>query len=142
MAGKWRCEGKQFATSLFGPEHAFKATAENKAAADGFWNQYTYEEKKSKEHRGLKVSGLWGWDQGTRRLVRVGVANDGTWDTAAANAMEGDKIVWNGELSGSVGRLPYRHTFTRKSDKEWSHVLELRDTAGRWVQLEEVSCKR
>src|SRR6185295_18855266 len=141
LMGRWRCDGKQFASPMFGPEHAFKATAENKAIADGFWDQFTYEEKKSKEHRGLKVVGLWGWDTGSKRLVRAGAGNDGTWDTATAPGLEGDKIVWTGELSNAMGRIPFRHAFT-KADKGWGHVIEIKDPSGRWVQLEEVSCKR
>lgn len=142
LMGKWRCDGKQFANPMFGPEHAFKATAENKADVDGFWNQFTYEEKKSKEHHGFKVHGLWGWDQGGKHLVRTGVTNMGDIDMATSPGLEGDKIVWTGDFSGPMGRMAFRHTFTKKSDKEWGHLLEIKDPTGKFAPSEEVSCKR
>ena len=142
LMGRWRCDGKQLASPMFGPEHAFKATAENKAAVDGFWDQYTYEEKKSKDHHGVKVQGFWGWDQGAKKLVRVGASNAGDWDVGSAPGLEGDKIIWTGEFSGAAGRMGYRHTFTKKSDKEWSHTLEIKDPSGKFVSVSEVDCKR
>lgn len=140
--GRWRCDGKQFGSPMFGPEHTFKATAENKPAVDNFWDLYTYEEKKSKEHHGVKVQGFWGWDQGAKKLVRVGASNAGDWDVGSAPGLEGDKIVWTGDFSGAAGRMGYRHTFTKKSDKEWSHLLEIKDPSGKFIAVSEVDCKR
>jgi hypothetical protein len=142
LMGRWHCDGKQFGSPLFGPEHTFKATAENKPAVDNFWDMYTYEEKKSKDHHGVKVEGFWGWDQGAKKLVRVGASNAGDWDVGSAPGLEGDKIVWTGEFSGSAGRMGYRHTFTKKSDKEWSHTLEIKDPSGKLVPVSEVDCKK
>jgi hypothetical protein len=142
LLGKWRCDGKQFANPMFGPEHTFKATAESKAASDGFWNQFTYEEKKSKEHHGFKTTGLWGWDQGSKRLVRAAAANSGDWDLGSAPGLEGDKIVWTGDFSGPIGHLGYRHTFVKKSDKEWGFTLEVKDPTGKLTPTSEISCKR
>ena len=142
LMGRWRCDGKQFGSPTFGPEHTFKATAESKPAVDNFWDQYTYEEKKSKDHHGVKVSGFWGWDQGAKKLVRVGASNAGDWDVGSAPGLEGDKIVWTGDFSGAAGHMGYRHTFTKKSDKEWSHMLEIKDPSGKFVPVSEVDCKR
>jgi Protein of unknown function (DUF1579) len=141
LLGKWKCDGRQFA-GPFGPEHTFKATAESKADVDGFWNQFNYEEKKSKEHHGFKVHGLWGWDQGAKHLVRAAVSGDGGWDTAVSPGFEADKVVWTGDFSGPMGRMPFRHTFTKKSDKEWGHMLEVKDPTGKWSPMEDVACKR
>ena len=123
-------------------EHAIKGSAEAKLEVDNFWQSFTYEEKKTKEHPGLKVKGLWGYDQGSKRYVRAAAGNHGEWDTASAPGWEGDKLVWTGELSGPMGRIPFHHTFTKKSDKEWAHVLELRVPDGKWVPAEEVTCKK
>ena len=118
-------------------EHAVKGSAEGKLEVDNFWQSFTYEEKKTKEHPGLKVKGYWGYDQGAKRFVRAAVGNHGEWDTASAPGWEGDKLVWTGELSGPMGRIPFHHTFTKKSDKEWTHLLELRLPDGKWVPAEE-----
>jgi hypothetical protein len=143
--GRWKCDGKAFASPLSATEHAVKATAEGKLDADNFWQSFNYEEKKTKEHPGLKLKGLWGYDQGAKRFVRAAVGNHGEWDTASAPGWEGDKPIWSGELSGAQGRIPFRHTFTRnvdKSDKEWTHFLELRQPDGKWVAAQEISCKK
>lgn len=86
--GKWKCAGKQLAGPL-GPEHPITATAEGTLVADNFWQSFKYEEKKTKEHPGLKVNGLWGFDQGSKRFVRAAVGNSGEWDTASATGWEG-----------------------------------------------------
>jgi hypothetical protein len=140
--GKWKCEGKQMASPMFGPEHAIKGSAEGKLVVDNFWQSFTYEEKKTKEHPGLKVMGLWGYDQGSKRFVRSAVGNHGDWDTASAPGWEGDKLIWTGEISGPMGRIPFHHTFTKKSDKEWTHALELRGPDGKWTETEQVTCKK
>jgi hypothetical protein len=140
--GKWRCEGKQFSSAVLGPEHPIKGSAEAKLESDNFWQSFTYEEKKTKAHPGLKVKGLWGYDQGSKRFVRAGAGSQGVWDTASATGWEGDKLVWTGELSGPSGRVPFHQTFTKKSDREWSHLLEVRGPDGKWSQAEEVTCKK
>jgi len=140
--GKWKCDGKAFASPMSPAEHAVKATAEGKLIVDNFWHSFTYEEKKTKEHPGLKVNGLWGYDQGAKRFVRAAAGNHGEWDTASAPGWEGDKLVWTGELSGPMGRVPFHHTFTKKGDKEWTHLLELRLPDGKWAPAEEVTCKK
>jgi len=139
--GRWRCEGKQFASPL-GPEHPVKGSAEAKLESDNFWQTFLYEEKKTKDHPGLKVRGLWGFDQGAKRFVRAAAGNHGEWDTASAPGWEGDKLVWTGELSGPMGRVPFHHTFTKKSDKEWTHALEVRGPDGKWSPTEELTCKK
>lgn len=142
LRGRWRCAGVQFANALYGPEHRFVATAESKAAVDGFWDQFTYEELRSKEHHGYKAQGLWGWDKNGKRLVRTAATNVGDWDNGAAPGLEGDKIVWSGEVAGSLGRTSYRHTITKKTDREWSQTLELKDATGKYTPITEVTCKR
>lgn len=140
--GKWKCDGKAFASPLSPTEHGVKGSAEAKLIVDNFWQSFTYEEKKTKEHPGLKVNGVWGFDQGSKRFVRAGAGNHGEWDTASAPGWEGDKLTWTGELSGPMGRVPFHHTFTKKSDKEWTHTLELRLPDGKWIPAEEVTCKK
>jgi hypothetical protein len=140
--GKWKCDGKAFASPMSPTEHGLKATAEGKLEVDNFWQSFAYEEKKSKEHPGLKVKGWWGYDQGSRRYVRAAIGNHGEWDTASAPGWEGDKLVWTGELSGPQGRIAFHHTFTKKGEKEWTHFLELRLPDGKWVPAEEVTCKK
>jgi hypothetical protein len=128
---------------MTGPEHSFKATAEGKTEAGGHWQAFSYEEKKSKEHaNGLKVHGTWGWDAGNKRFVRAASDDNGGWDQATATGFTADKMLWTGELSGPMGKLPFHHTFTKKSDKEWTFGLEIKTPDGKWAPLSEVTCKK
>jgi hypothetical protein len=144
--GRWRCDGKAFAGPLTPAEHGVSATAEGKLEADRFWQSFSYEERKTKDRPGFKLQGFWGYDQGSKRFVRAAIGNHGEWDTASSPGWEGDKLIWSGELSGDLsgqpGRLPFRHTFTKKGDRAWTHLLEVRLPDGKWVAAEEVSCKK
>jgi hypothetical protein len=137
--GNWKCTGKQLATPMFGPEHTFTASASGKLDIDGFWQTFSYEEKKAKDHPGLKITGLWGYDQGGKRFIRAAGSNHGAWDSASSIGWSGDKMVWTGDLSGPTGRMPFRQTFTRHGDKEWSFRFEL-NVQGTWTAVSEVSC--
>jgi hypothetical protein len=137
--GNWKCSGRQMATPMFGPEHAITGSASSKADLDGFWQSFTYEEKKSKDHPGLKMAGHWGYDVGGKRFIRAAATNQSGWDSATSIGWNGDKMVWTGDFSGPMGRMPFKQTFTKKSDKEWSFRFEL-NVQGTWVALSEVSC--
>jgi hypothetical protein len=137
--GNWKCSGKQLATPMFGPEHAITGTASAKLESDGFWQEFTYEEKKTKDHPGLKLVGLWGYDVGGKRFIRAAGSSMGGWDSATSVGFNAEKMVWTGDLSSPTGRMPFRQTFTKKSDKEWSFRLEL-NVQGNWVPLSEVGC--
>jgi hypothetical protein len=142
LLGKWKCDGKAFASPMTGPEHAIKGSVDNKLEGEGFWQVWTYEEKKTKEHPGLKVHGMWGWDGGMKKLVRAAGDNHGIWDTATTPGMDGDKILWTGDFSGPMGKMPFHHTFVKKGDKEWTHTVEVKAPDGKWMPTEEVTCKK
>jgi len=153
LRGRWQCTGKQLASPMFGPEHRFSALAEVKTAVDGFWDQFNYEERRSKEHRGFKAQGLWGWDQSAKHLVRVGATSAGDWDYGSSPGVDGDKLVWTGELTGPLGRTGYRQTISKKGEREITLVLELKEPAaasagthggphGNFATINEVDCKR
>jgi hypothetical protein len=139
--GKWKCAGKQHATPMYGPAHSFTGGAEGKLEADGFWQLFSYEEKKSKEHPGLKVIGLWGWEAAGSRFVRAAGTTQSLWDAGTSAGWNRDQMVWTGELAGPEGRTPFRQTFARKSDREWSFRFEL-NPLGTWLPLTEVTCKK
>ena len=113
------------------PNTASRARAEGKLEAGRLLAVFAYEEKKTKEHQGLKFKGLWGFDQGVKRFVRAAAGNHGEWDTASSR--DGKATSWCGRASFPApwARIPYRHTFTKKSDvdrrdkprvREWTHA--------------------
>jgi hypothetical protein len=139
FVGNWKCSGKQFATPMFGPEHPFTGSASARLVAEGFWQEFTYEEKKSKDHPGFVLVGLWGYDAAGKRFIRSAGSSMGGWDSATSVGFNGDKMVWTGDLAAPTGRMPFRQTFTKKSEKEWSSRFEL-NSQGNWVPLSEVTC--
>jgi hypothetical protein len=140
LLGKWRCEGKAF-VSAAGPEHTFKAAAEAKLDGGGHWQTFTYEEKRSKEHPDLVIHGTWGWDAANKRFVRAAADDHGAWDSATSPGLQGDKLVWTGELSGPLGKVPFRQSFI-KADKQWSFAIEVKAADGKWAPWNEVTCRR
>lgn len=142
FVGKWRCEGKVFANAMSGPEHAFKGSAEAKLVSGGHWQSFVYLETKSKDHAGVEVHGLWGWDAANKRFVRATGDDSGSWDSATSPGFQSDRLVWTGELAGPMGKLPFHHSFVKKSDREWSHALEVKMPDGKWAPWEEATCKK
>ena len=143
IAGNWTCQGAAPAGAMGpgSPEVKYQSTFKVTPVHGGFGYQLAYEQKKTKEHPGLKVLGVWGFDQGSKRFVRAAGGTDG-WDTASATGWEGDKLTWTGELSSAMGRMPFHQTFTKQGDKAWTHALEVRGPDGKWAAFEEVTCKK
>ncbi len=139
--GTWKCAGKQFDTKEMGPEHPVTGKASSKLEVDGFWQSFTYEEAKTAQHAGLKVLGLWGYDLSGQRFVRAAVSNQGAWDSGTSSGWVDNKMLWTGNLSTPGGGMAFRHTFTKKSPREWSHMLEL-NLGGAWVNVVELTCKK
>ena len=98
--------GRRWPRPMTGPEHAIKASAEAKLEVDNFWQSFSYEEKKSKDHPGLKVKGLWGFDQGSKRFVRAAIGNHGEWDTASAPGLGRGQADLDRRAVGADGAHP------------------------------------
>jgi hypothetical protein len=142
--GSWKCEGKMMAGPWAPgvPEHAVKAKVTAKPDLGGFWQSFVYEEQKTKEHpMAAKVMGSWGWDAAAKRFVRADRDSMGGWFAPTSSGWEGDKFVWTGDLDSPMGKMPAKHTFTKKSDKEFTHTLDL-TAGGKESRLFEVTCKK
>jgi hypothetical protein len=138
FAGNWSCEGKGFAPT----EHPIKANVKVKSDLNNFWQTFVYEEKKTRENPGAaKVAGMWGWDAGGKRFVRADADSMGGWFSPTSTGWAGDQFVWVGDMSSPAGMLPARHTFSKKSDKEFVHALEL-NIQGKNTPIFEVTCKK
>lgn len=141
LLGNWKCAGRQLAHAELGAEHVVAATLQVKPEADGFWRAFTYEEKKGKDGRGLKVFGVMGWDAQAKRFTRTAFSSVGTSETAISTGWTGQTMVWTGEIVGPTSRYPYRVVFTKRSDKEISQVVEL-NSSGLWSPFSDVHCNR
>lgn len=140
--GTWKCTGKHAASPALGPEHPIAGTAQIKLDLDGYWQRFSYEEKKTSERpNGLKMVGVWGYDAAGKRFIRSAASNEGGWDSATSVGWVGEKMIWTGDLSGPQGRMPFRQRFSKKSDREWSYQFEV-NPKGTWVLVSEMVCKK
>jgi hypothetical protein len=140
--GNWICQGTAYPSPFAASEHPVKATARVKADLNGFWQTFVYEEKKTREHpQAVKVMGTWGWNSGAKKFVRADADWFGGWYTPTSPGWDGDNFIWSGEMSLAAGKMPARHTFTRKSDKEFTHTFEV--TVGtQQAKIFDVRCKK
>jgi hypothetical protein len=141
FVGSWKCAGRQLGHAEFGAEHVIAATMQVRAEGDGFWREFVYEEKKAKDARGMRVTRYVGWDNTGKRLTLTAFNNFGATETATTQGWTGQVMVWMGEVIGQNARYPMRLTLTRRSDKEWSQVIEL-SAQGLWQPFSDMHCNK
>ena len=142
FVGNWTCEG----TASLGPGKTAKiqATAKVKDEFDGFWQSFTYTERKTKDYpMALTAIGTWGWEGHSRKFVRAEFQSTGAYVTGTSKGWSGDALTWDLEISNFQGKMSAKHTFTKKSDKEFVHKLDAKvpGSAGP-VTLFEVTCTK
>jgi len=145
FVGSWKCEGK----GVMGPgmpEMPIKAAVKVKPVLDGMWQQVDYEMKmkKTKEMPVTpKGTGMTGYDPTTKRFVRTFAGNFGDYESGVTSpGWEGDKMVWSGDINNMMGeKLQFRHTFTKKSDREFTEKYET-NAKGTWTTWGESTCKK
>jgi len=124
--GNWKCEGKQPA-GPFGPEHPYKSSFKMKKDVDSFWIGLEYEQKKSKVHPlPIKAKGFVGFDSVAKKFVTIGVDNTGGWISESSTGWEGDKLVFSGEGSMMGQKVSFRETYTKKGDKAFGWMGEMK----------------
>jgi hypothetical protein len=124
--GSWRCDGKQPA-GPFGPEHPYKSSFKMKKDVDNFWIALEYDQKKSKLHpTPIKAKGYVGFDSVGKKFVTIGVDNTGGWISESSTGWEGDKLVFAGEGSMMGQKVSFRETYTKKGDKAFNWMGEMK----------------
>jgi Protein of unknown function (DUF1579) len=140
--GDWKCTGE--ATGPDGKTH--KVTTENSIKADlgGYWQHVKHHELKSKENPVEFIAeGWWGYDATAKTFTGLFAGTYGAWETRTSKGWEGETLVWSGDLHGFMGipKTPFKHSFTKKSDKEAGEKFEVQ-VAGKWVPLQDNVCKK
>lgn len=142
FAGNWNCEG----TAMLGPGKTvkIKATAKTKNEVGGFWQSFVYTEKKTKDYpMAITAFGTWGWEGQSKKLVRAEFQSGGGYVTGTSSGWSGDTLIWDLEISNFMGKMNGKHTFTKKSDKEFVHKLELKMPSNPApVTIFEATCKK
>src|SRR5262249_9405581 len=98
FVGTWKCTGIAFASDM-GPEHPTTATVTMKSALGSKWLETRYTENKTaKNPMPFAVVTYWGWDDGQKKLVSMGVDNMGGHGMQTSSGMNGDTLVFEGSM--------------------------------------------
>lgn len=142
FAGNWTCQG----TAMLGPGKTakIKATAKVKNELGGFWQSFVYTEQKAKDYpMAITAMGTWGWDAQSKKFVRAEFQSNGGYVTGTSTGWAGDTFTWDLEVSNFMGKMPSKHTFTKKGDKEFVHKIEVSMPGSPGpVPLFDVTCKK
>jgi hypothetical protein len=143
--GSFKCDGKMEAGAMGpgSPAMPYKASIKFKKdkALGGFWYAGEYEIKKAKDFPGMKAMIFVGYDGAAKKLVGMGVDSTGGWRTDGSTGFAGDKMVIDFEGSMMGQKMQGRETITKKGDKEFGTVMELKMGAD-YKKLSEDSCKK
>jgi hypothetical protein len=91
----------------------------------------------------ITAMGTWGWDAQSKKLVRGEFQSNGAYVTGTSTGWSGDTMTWDLEISNFMGKMTAKHTFTKKSDKEFIHKLEAKMPGNPGpTTIFEVTCKK
>jgi hypothetical protein len=139
--GTAKCTGNQSASD-FGPAHATTGVARGRRDLGGFWITIRYDERKTKANPN-PVHALYalGYDPSAKQFLSNGFDGFGGRGTETSSGWEGDKLTFTGEYVVAGKKIGYRDTFTRKGEREIDHLGENQGADGKWVTLDQETCK-
>ncbi|HUK12062.1 MAG TPA: DUF1579 family protein [Thermoanaerobaculaceae bacterium] len=140
FAGQWSCTGKMEATP-FGPAHKSITRVIAHSDLGGFWISGRVTETKTAESP-MPIAGMFHetWDPGNKQFLMLWVDNMGGWSQETSTGWNGDTIVFSGDGFGGGQKMGERDSFTRKSDGEFLHTMEL-NLNGQWTALGQETCR-
>lgn len=140
LEGDFKCTGKMI-DSPMGPGHALEATWSMKKELNGYWFVAKFDEKKTKvSPMPYAMSSTVGWDAGKKQLARADFDNFGQVTHAMSKGWEGDKLVFEGKVTGEMP-MSFRETTTKKA-KEFTTSFEFAMVDNKWFPAGEYTCKK
>jgi len=141
FVGTWQCTGIAFASPM-GPEHATKATVNGAWILNGSWVEVRYTETKTaKNPHPYAVRLLMSYDEEPKAFVSGAVDNMTGYSTAQSPGWMDDKMTFSGVQHGGGATMNVHDIFTRVGKNEVRHETEM-EMNGKWVKLDQESCKR
>jgi Protein of unknown function (DUF1579) len=139
--GAAKCTGTQSATD-FGPEHPTNAVVRGRSELGGFWLTLRYDERKTKANPN-PTHALYalGYDASAKQFVSTVFDGFGGRGAETASGWDGDKLTFTGDYVLAGKKLGYRETFTKKGEREIDHLGEIQGADGKWVTLDQETCK-
>jgi hypothetical protein len=139
--GTWQCIGTAFASPM-APEHPTKATVHGSWILDGSWAEVAYtEEKTAKNPHPYAVRMLLSYDTQPKAFVSGAVDNMSGYSVEQAPGWVSDKMTFDGLMHSGGTTMKSRDIFTRVGKNEVRHESEM-EMNGKWVKLDQESCKR
>jgi Protein of unknown function (DUF1579) len=140
--GTLHCTGTQSA-SQFGPEHPTVTVVRGRADLNGFWMTVRYNERKTKQNP-LPFHAIYqmGYDANAKQLTLTEVDNFGGHAAQTASGWDSDKLTFTGDYTYAGGKLGARDTYTKSGDKQMDHLGEIQGSDGKWMTLDQETCKR
>ena len=137
--GNMTCDGKAEATP-FGPAGPMKGTVKSQTDLGGFWQTGMV---KSSMTGMPPMEGMFHmtYDPGAKQYVLLWVDNMGAYSQSTASGWQGDKIVFNGQMSMGGKQMKTRDTFVKAADGSLRHDWE-GEIDGKWTPMGTETCKK
>jgi Protein of unknown function (DUF1579) len=139
--GGWTCEGKSEASPM-GPAGTMKGTVKSHTDLGGFWQSGMVKSTMAGMPGAMEGMFHMTYDPGAKQYVLLWVDNMGAYSQSTAAGWQGDKIVFNGNMSMGGKKMGTRDTFTKATDGSWlKHDWE-GQIDGKWMPLGSETCKK
>jgi hypothetical protein len=141
FVGTWQCTGTTFASPM-GPEHPTVGHVTGEWVLGGSWVEIRYTETKTaKNAHPYAVRMLLSYDTEPKAFVSGAVDNMSGYSIEQAAGWVSDKMTFAGKQHSGGATMNSRDIFTRVGKNEVRHESEM-EMNGKWVKLDQESCKR
>jgi hypothetical protein len=141
FVGSWICEGTQHASpTALGVKFIDRFSF--RMALRGSWLIYHIDQLKGPVKGNETLIGSSTWDPNAKVHLRRDMNIGGSRVDVTSPGWDADKLVYTGYMITGDGKLPVKHTFTRKGDAAYDSALEVTGAGGKLAMWEEESCKK
>ena len=141
FVGTWICEGTQHASPV-DPGAKFTDRFDFSMTLRGSWLIYQIDQLEGPVKGKQTLIGSSTWDANAKLHVRRDMNIGGSRVDVTSPGWDGDKLVYTGYMIIGEGKLPVKHTLTKKGDAAYDAYLEVTGADGKPAMWEEESCKK
>jgi len=137
--GTWTCEGTT-KDSPFGPGGKMTSSAKIKDDLAGFWQSGNI---KGTMANMPPFEGMFHttYEPASKQYLMLWVDNMGAWSRSTSKGWEGDKMVYEGEMSMGGQKMMGRDTFVKDGEGTMKHSWEMQ-MDGKWTPMGDETCKK
>ena len=142
FVGSWKCTGKMHMPPEMGGEQTMSSTMTIKKDMNGYWFVGQWKSEKTKTMPEMKGTMMWGYNVVDKKFVEMGVDSGGGMMHGTSQGPEGNKWVWNEDGVMMGKKMTTRTTVTLTNPSELEVRGEVEAEPGKWMPMEEDSCKK